>query len=386
MLRFLPDSWFEGLLRPLLLADPAAGLYYEEGAPDWRFAVLVALLLLALVTGRLRRLAQAEQVRMLILLAAIFYAWTFTIGNGRYFIAGLLLAGPLVVMAWRWLPGTRAFRWALLLGLMLIQAQTVASMYRPSAWAMASWREGPAAYVAPNAVRDKPAVFVTITAPSFSVLVPSFHPQSRWTNLAGQVEMTPDRAEYTQARALLRTPMDKYLVVPATEEARVADAQPGASMRRQMQRKLTDHGLALLEADCHVLRSSLVPQGLTEPDAKLPMGAFWVCPIEERVTASPSGGPSPTAMDDVFERIEAYCPRFFRPGTATTKRNADHWLRYYLSSDTRIFIEDNGLVTYRYFRSYTPTVAGTADEIRQGKLDFDCARLPGRYQPPWASR
>ena len=38
MIRFEPDTWFDGALRPLLLGDPSAGLYYEEGAPDWRFA------------------------------------------------------------------------------------------------------------------------------------------------------------------------------------------------------------------------------------------------------------------------------------------------------------------------------------------------------------
>ena len=43
----MPDTWLDGLARPLLLADSVAGLYAEIQAPDWRFAALVLLLVIA---------------------------------------------------------------------------------------------------------------------------------------------------------------------------------------------------------------------------------------------------------------------------------------------------------------------------------------------------
>lgn len=385
MLRFLPDSWFEGLMRPFLLADPSAGLYYEDGAPDWRFFALLVMVAAALVAGRFKAQASTEHRRLLLTLLVLFYVWTFSIGNGRYFMAGLLVVGPLLVVAWQWLPGSRSFRWLVLASLVAGQAWTVSNMYRPGAWNLVGWRNGPAVYVSPSPLREKPAIFVTVTAISYSILVPSFHPQSRWSNLSGQVDITAGRPEFAKARQLLDAPLPIYLVAPANQGKGEPALQPDDIMWRVIKIALREHDLEPIERRCDSVRTNLLPHGST---GNSPLGAFWLCPVRhmQRAAASDAAASRPAnEMDDVFERLEAYCPRFFPPGGSVTKRHEDHWLRYYLSSDMRVFVEDAGFVTFKYFRAFSPTVAGSIEDIRQGRINFDCSKLPGRYQPPWAS-
>jgi hypothetical protein len=385
MLRFLPDSWHEGLLRPLLLADPATALYYEDAAPDWRFAVLAAVLVFAAASGRFGKLATAEHRRWLLMLVVLLYTWTFTIGNGRYFIAGLMLVGPMLVLAWQWMPGTRGFRWALLLSFMAAQAHTVNSLYVPGSWALAGWSQGPAVNVSPSPAREKPAVFITFTAISYSMLVPSFHPGSRWANLGGQVDMTPTRPEYALSRALLASPLPKYVLLPATQAEDGPDLQPGPLMWRMISRAMREHGLEPAADRCESVRTNLTPHGKTQRGMGKPLGAFWICPIRLMDAQPPSQQPDNEEMNDVFARLEAYCPRFFPPGGGVTKRNEDHWLRYYLGTDTRVYVEDGGTVTYKYYRHFTATVVASVDNVRQGRFSFNCEKLEGRYRPPWQS-
>lgn len=49
MIRFLPDTWRDWVLRPLAMAAPDSWVYTEVSAPDFRFAAatLFAALLLA---------------------------------------------------------------------------------------------------------------------------------------------------------------------------------------------------------------------------------------------------------------------------------------------------------------------------------------------------
>lgn len=375
-------------MRPFLLADPSAGLYYEDSAPDWRFVALMTLLAVALVSGSFKARATTEQKRLLLTLLVIFYTWTFTIGNGRYFVVGLLIVGPLLVMAWQWLPGSRGFRWLVLAGLVIGQTWTVGSMYRAGAWNLVGWQRGPAVYVSPTPLRKEPAVFVTVTAISYSILVPSFHPESRWANLSGQVDITARTPEYTKARQLLQSPLPLYLVAPANQGAGEPALQPDDTMWRVITIALREHGLEPSERHCEHIRTNLLPHGRI---ADGPLGAFWLCPLRHATKpsqppyASTASAPPTNQMDDVFARLEMYCPRFFPPGGAVTKRHEDHWIRYYLGTDTRVFVEDAGFVTYKYFRSFAPTVAGSVEDVRQGKLSFDCSKLPGRYRPPWNS-
>lgn len=383
MLRFLPDSWLEGFLRPLLLADPAVGLYYEEAAPDWRFAALLALLAIAALTGRLRRHITPMQGRMLLALMVTFYVWTFVSGNGRYFVTGLLIVGPMLVLVWQWLPGSRSFRWLVLGGIVVAQAWTVSSMYRPGAWALVGWTRGPALPIAATPLRESPAIFLTITSNSFSALAAKFHPESRWVNITGQTDLYPERPEYPLFRELMQSPLPRYLLAPAIQHEGAPLPQPHPPAWEVIDRALAAQGLETEGRTCELVATGLWPHDV--PAHRARPGAFWVCPVRAGPARPPERQAQPqlNAMDDVFDRLEAHCPRFLRPGSAQTKRFADHWMRYYAASDMRVYVEDSGFVTYKYFRAFAPSVAGSVDDVRQGHIELDCSKLPGRYRVPW---
>ena len=230
MLRFLPDDWLEGLLRPFVMIDPRAGIYFEETAPDWRFAIFIAFMTVALATRRGRRTIDYEQGQLSLALLVLLYVWTFTIGNGRYFMTGLLLVGPLLVAAWRRLPGTSIFRWVLLFGAMSLQAAVIESDYARNKWGLTRWIQGPGIDIEDEPIRHQPATFITSTAISYSILVPRFHPASRWANVVGQVDIKPSMREYPRLLELLSSPLPMYLVVPISS----AHVRPGRNYR-------TDH-------------------------------------------------------------------------------------------------------------------------------------------------
>src|SRR5262245_56703096 len=97
MNRFLPDTWWEALLRPLAMAAPDGNTYVEIMAPDARF--LFAILLAALLIFLRRKGAGATRGTwvLLLLVAVSFVPWLATTGNGRYFVPMLLLVGPLTL-------------------------------------------------------------------------------------------------------------------------------------------------------------------------------------------------------------------------------------------------------------------------------------------------
>ena len=96
MNRFMPDTWWEALLRPIAMAAPDSHTYVEMMAPDLRFAFAILLALLLLLAYR-RRTADRPLLVLLALVVLAFAPWLASSGNGRYFVAFLLLAGFVVV-------------------------------------------------------------------------------------------------------------------------------------------------------------------------------------------------------------------------------------------------------------------------------------------------
>ena len=386
MLRFLPDGWLEGLLRPFLLLDPVAGLYAELAAPDWRFALLITCLLVVLAARRGRLPLAVPQKIALLSLAVMFYVWTFAIGNARYFVAGLLLVGPLLMMGWRLLPGTLAFRSLMLVGILALQGFAVQLNYVANAWGVVPWRGGQGPIVQASPLREHPAIFLTLSVMSYSILVPHFHPKSRWANIAGQRDITPAAPEYPRLQALLKSPLPKYVVVPAVPQYLSKERLPIGPMRDFLAQSLAVHGLVLSGAACTLLRSDVSAGSLGGPEGGAPYRGFWFCPVQVAAVGASSdvkAGKKNHEFSDIFERVERRCPRFF-PAGDTMESHADGILmRRYPMADTRIYIDGQGQVLFKYFRSMNPTLIGTVNDVRLDRFTIACDKLPGRYQPPW---
>lgn len=382
MLRFVPDDWLEGVLRPVLLADPSAGLYTEIHAPDWRFAGLALCLVVALMARRGRALFNGTQWRSLIGLMLCFYVWTWVVGNGRYFLWGLVVVGPVAVMAARSMPGSASVRMGAILALLALQGVMLWTQFAPNLWGLKTWREGPGLALEASALKDRPAVFLSIGTISYSVLVPELHPASRWSNIAGQQDLLPGMPEHRQLQDLLRSPLPLYVVAHARPSVMTPAHQPTAQARAVIDGILLRQRLALLPSDCHFLR----PREAARPSAPEPLArtGVWFCPIARSNRPVPQDAPVDPQVEAALDAVEQRCPRFFPPGGARTKAHAEGHSRFYVYSDVGLSMTQSGLVYFKHFRALNPTVIGPADAVRRGEFQLDCHRLPGRYAPPWA--
>jgi hypothetical protein len=387
MLRFVPDTWMDGLLRPLLLADPVAGLYAEIHAPDWRFALLMLLLPIAALAKRQRASLNGLPWRAIIGLMVCFYVWTLVSGNARYFLWGLLLVGPLVIAAARHMPATQTMRNTVILGALALQGWAVSMTYEPNVWALRPWADGPGLALPSNPLADRPSVFVTVGAISHSILVPQMHPQSRWSNIGGQQILVKGMREFDQLQDLLASPLPKYGVIRAARLVMTDERQPTEAAWAVIRRAFRQQGLAPTARPCIFLRVNLGGLPFELQTLEKNERGFWFCEIE-RVASLASLDTTPRSpapeLDDVFAQVEARCPRYFPPGQAVTRTGDDGVLRLYSRSDTSLNINVAGTVYFKNMRALNPTELGTVDEVRAGRFQLDCDRLPGRYLPPWA--
>lgn len=387
MLRFKPDSLAEGLLRPLAMADPQGYVYLEFVAPDWRPAALVLLLVIGGLSGRLVKTLQAPQVRLLAAFALVFYSWTFLIGNGRYFLSWLAILGPLVVLASRGLPGSATFRWALLGTFVVVQLGISRQSFLGDTWGLAKWEDGPALAIAESDLRREPAVFITITGISYSLLVPRFHPEARWANVVGQRDMTPDLKEYPSLVELLASGRPIHVLAPALMPDKPV-AGPSPALETLMAESLAPLGLSLEGRPCEWLASPLARGSNPNPDESQATHTpgFWSCRLrysEASRLESLASAASASHLDDVFAAVEARCPRLFPAGTANTRVRQGTASRHYSGTDFRLVITPDGKVAVRGLRMLNSLAVGEADSVRRGQFSLNCDKPPGRYRPSW---
>lgn len=376
------------MLRPLFMADPVNGMYVEIAAPDVRFAALALLLgLVSLRRGRSPAFAR-HQVLALLALVVCFYVWILVSGNGRYFIWGLLFVGPMVVMAARELPATLAMRNTVILGVLALQGVGIWLNFVPNMWSLRPWREGPGFALQASPLRERPAVFLTVGSISYSALVPQLHPESRWANITGQVEIRPGVREYPALLAMLESPLPKYMVVRANALVIAPDKQPLPKVQQSIVGVLARHELALATPQCEYLRSGDSEAAFRRDPATAVEDGFWFCPVRRTSAAptAPLATPAPAApeFDEVFAQVEQRCPRIFPPGRARSRLIEGAVQRAYGSSDTNLYVDLGGLVYFKNTRALNPTIIATIEQVRSGQFALDCARIPGRYAPPWA--
>ncbi|MBC7604843.1 MAG: hypothetical protein H7255_19575 [Ramlibacter sp.] len=390
MIRFLPDTWREALLRPLAMAAPDGNVYVEIMAPDERF-VFVALLLLvwlALILKRRSRPAARAPLVLLVVVVLAFVPWLATSGNGRYFIPFLLLVGPLCVALVYWLPWTRAARMALVAGMLLVQGYVTLDVMPWMSWNLGSWREAP--YIdlpLPPQHRAVPATYVTITSMSYSLIAPQFHPAAHWVNLSALLEDDQLSVESRRAHELFAASQRLFLVVPSTKFID-EKGQPEPELVDSIDKQIGAHRLGLQRpAVCELVPSKTMARlalGKLEnasPTLVAKVG-FWICPLRFPV-APPPAQERDTRLDPVFDTIERSCPRFFPPGTAVTAKIANGSLRNYAGADMKLYIFDDGKVYYKYWRALNPVPIASIADVEKPAFAMDCGSIRGRSGLPW---
>ncbi|MCG2594750.1 hypothetical protein LZ009_18375 [Ramlibacter sp. XY19] len=391
MIRFLPDDWRETLLRPIAMAAPDAGVYIEVMAPDLRFVFILALLVLLGAFAPLRRGWGQPQRRpafvLLAALAALFVPWMATSANGRYFITGLLVAGPVCIALVWLLPITRAARLAAAILLVALQGFAVQQASPWGTWGLAQWTEPPYFQVElPPDLRQQPATYVTMANISYSLIAPQFPAQSRWMSIAN----TP--VERGVDEFLARAQADRlFLIVPVVPSSMAADGLPNEDVARIMNDRLKAYGLSFGgPAACRFLRSegiarmALRRESQADPALARRLG-FWACHLAySKPTPVPDAADAVASRHDaVFSRVESSCPRFFPPGQHNSLVLPDGEVRTYLDGEMKLYVFDAGDVMYKYYRAFNPVKIGSVADVAAGKAVIDCAHIRGRSGLPW---
>lgn len=394
MIRFEPDTWRDALLRPIAMVAPDAGVYIEIMAPDFRFAFALCLigLLGALWTWRKRTTTPLRPIAVLLATVAVaFVPWLITSGNGRYFVAFLIVVGPLCLALIYLLPMTRGFRLTLALGLVALQAFVVhGTDALTSSWGMTKWQEAPYFKIKlPQDMETLPATYITLSSISYSLLAPLFPESSSWLNIASAPTDRKKTLEGRRTHAVLAARGPLILLVPSIPEYATPQGLPDDQAIRSLNLLLADHLIALSDpAQCRLIQSdSMSSMSLFEVREKsrntLKAG-FWACPVLYPVAAPEARADiAKRRFDAVFDKVETLCPRFFRPGETTTKLINGGELRQYTESDMKVYVMDNGMVFYQYRRTFSAEPIGTVDEVMSGKATVDCNKVRGRSGLPW---
>jgi hypothetical protein len=396
MIRFLPDTWRELMLRPIAMAAPDSGVYIEIMAPDLRFVFLAGLIVLlaALVLWR-RRTGGGSARPALILTATLLIAmvpWLLTTANGRYFIAGLLVVGP-VCLALVWLlPLTRAARLTVA-GLLVALRTFAVSQTNPfQAWSLGQWNEAPYFQLEiPEDLRTQPATYLTMSSISYSLLAPQFPAESRWMNLVNAPSVPTGHPDSLRAQQLLAgsTPGHIFLLVPFVPGGVGVDGLPVEEVTRAVDLQLAGHQLRLAQPrNCRLLRSKGLASMALRKEARLDLEktrhvGFWVCGVV-RYDGTPSlpMAAAPLRFDAAFDALEASCPRFFKRGVRSEPVPGGE-VRNYSATEMKAYVLDNGYVYYKYYRAFSIERIGTFEDVANGKAKVDCGNIRGRSGLPW---
>lgn len=390
MIRFLPDTFRDAILRPLAMAAPDGGVYVEIIAPDFRFlfAILLALAWVLFARGKERRTSPALVLFAFTVLS--FVPWLTTTGNGRYFIPLLLVAGPLCIGLLQLIPVSRGLRVVLAAGMVLWQANLIHEAEPWRTWSYVTWKEAPAFGVdVPDDVAKQPATYVTLASISYSLIAPRFHPDSHWINISGLQGLTGTSPDELRAQAFIAAPGPLKVIfptVPGGQDGDRIDPELGQAIDDLLSRQ----GLSLEdELQCRILPSSglaaMTERRLTEvPVGRKLTHGFWLCPLARHVSPrAAKAGRVPELSERVFERMEQLCPRIFRPGEVASLRIPGAALRGYPGSDFKLYVLDDGHVWYKYVRALNPVLLGDANAILAPTFTMDCDNIRGRSGLPW---
>src|SRR5205085_6253641 len=105
-----------------------------------------------------------------------------------------------------------------------------------------------------------------------------------------------------------------------------------------------------------------------------PKLGFWTCPVtyQAGLVAAKAPESGPPEVQQALAKMGELCPRFFPANETQLLRVASGWMRAY-SSQTRVYVLDNGEVWYLFWRSLNPIRLGSVPELLHGEVTLDCA-------------
>jgi len=401
--RFIPWSWAEAFWRPFTIMKPMYLVQEELRAPDLRYAILVLLAVVAVLTAVWKRwrFAAKDSVRAVsgmdpskrVLMAlggafAVDWAiWLKGSGNGRYFLPMASVAAVLVVaMVFRILVARPKMRDYALSALFAAQLAQLAygTDFRWDPYV--GWKGPWLSIDVPPALAEQPNLFLTIGVESNSFLAPYLAKGSGLINVSGQLSFGQFGANGQRTLALINRYSPHLRVL--LENGRPWDF-PGwlRDNRDRTDDVLARFGLHLDDTDCNNIVASHLPlmmQNVRTRDgtvAELTREAksFATCRVVPGAETRNRQQYLKSLDDLAFDRIEDACPQLFQPRRPYTEMIGGTGSRRYPNTDIVAWVRED---TIRFFSPITGDPIyeiGAAHSVADRSLRLECGRSRGHY-------
>lgn len=338
--RFIPESFLDGLLFPLKAIMPLPWLYQELRAPDIRFFCLFLALVTVLIFRWEKIRASPSSITAIIFFVISYLLWMLTSGNGRYgiplfLIVGLLVSWGLTVLF------SRSMSKNILLGLVFIQCFLlyVGGSFR---WSSEPFSNDWFGYKIPVVLQERPALYLTQDANSFSFLSSKVHSKSIFMNLSGQLPLPlTGKLQGNFLHAMedvsgeIRFITMALLNPQVLTENEVLPSYNGYGLLPRliyvMNARFSRFGFEVDETDCQYIEPELGFKSIAVP-------LLVSCKLKYNPTLIVQFEKESAPYDLVYNAIELKCPKFFNPKKGITEKFGDLWMRRYLGSEVKMYV------------------------------------------------
>ena len=391
--RFIPASLGEALWRPFAMIDPVRMVHEELSAPDLRYALLIALIILFVLRwswGRLRRAPPVprnpqlnESSRVLAALGCglglNWILWLQGSGNSRYAltmacVAAAVIAGILFRL-FESRPKVRNYILAIFFVVQAVQLYMGAE-YR---WNGVPWGGQWFDVSVPDRLKTESGLYLTLGAQSNSFLAPFLAKSSGFVNVYA---LDSEGANGVRVRALIRRFAPNLRVAFVTDEP-YENAQHGPLLDSE----LLWYGLRPDLSDCATITvHGLPPEMKIRYQGTLPLEqqnrettyveACRALPDTADLAALKT---RQRAADLVFDHLEDACPKLFQPRRMLSLRFGESWRRVYGATDIVASISHGQVKFSDEMRPHGPIDVGSESDWVKAPLSLECGRRNGVY-------
>ena len=385
-LRFVPVSLLDLAKLPYRIALPDSWTYIEMSAPTV-IPLAACIAALSLVVRRLfkqyarksRFSTPTTSQRLFILVTLSTALWVATSSNGRYGITLFLLLGPtLAILLLKLLP--QRYSIVLLALLCAFQIHTIFSMGLDR-WNSSKWSSQFVSVEVPEQLRKHPQLFLSLSSPSHTEIIPYLHPDSVFSNVRGIYSIPSTGVNGEKLKSLIAQYQNRTQVSFASSSTvKGLEADVPGQLRR-INAFIDRLGLRLLTDQCvtiHIGRESSLH---TRFNKRLSPALAYDITSCSATYAPPD--PVLTASREHAEKImdafEAKCPNLFLPEKPQIEGAGQDWTRGYFNHDSlSLFVRfDKDMLFYGLGGQTSYTFIGKASEWRKVVAEFHC-EVPGK--------
>lgn len=383
--RFQPATLTDLVTLPYRIALSNSWTYLEMLAPTPIPLVLCVLSIAAglkylwkAVTRRPQERPQEGGLRLAAFVLVASLLWIASSSNGRYGISLFLLLGPMT--AWVALR-LMAQRYALLLLIGLSAFQFLTFSYDGVVrWGSTQWTPQLMSVRIPEELSRTPHLFLSLSNPSYSDLVPHLHPDSAFVNLRSAYSIPSQGPAAAKVASLISQYAGRTQVLFAVPRIQGYTADI-TSMTRYYSAFVDRVSLRLQIDQCHKILLDAQPKLKTRFNRDLGPSMpvlLMSCPAVPS-PANPELARLRARASEIMNAFEDKCPELFVPSRPQTEGSGQVWSRSYFNYDGIGFSVrfDKDRIQYGLSGQSSITYLGKASQWEDAVARFEC-QLPAR--------